>query len=381
VVKIINRQVKGLPKINWARGKPTVIVAHETANPTSTVNGEINFMTNNYKKAFYHYIAGEDGFYMVHNPDTGGAWGAGPSMHNYAIHVELIRSSTKTGFNKAYKNYVDGIKYLADKYDIPLKVDSGTDKRGIYTHNYVTKTFGGTTHTDPVAYFKQYDKTISQFAKDLGDSSGSVSTSKPASKPTSKPATSGGSVVDYLKSKKINSSYNNRKKLAAKHGIKNYKGTEAQNNNLLSKLKGGSKPTSKPAKKKVTGKTADIQRKLNEYKVNNITVDNLKGPKTYKALRKAYQYELNRQFSAGLVVDGLAGPKTDNAAVTLYESKTYGNLAYLTQAMLYFKGYNIAVDGYWQSDSVKVTKLYQRDVKLTADGKPGKATYKKLIRF
>jgi len=254
VVKIINRQVKGLPKISWARGKPTVIVAHETANPTSKIEGEISFMTNNYKKAFYHYIAGEDGFYMVHNPDIGGAWGAGPSMHNYAIHVELIRSSTKSGFNKAYKNYVDGIKYLADKYNIPLKVDKGTDKRGIYTHNYVTKTFGGTTHTDPVAYFKQYGKTISQFAKDLGDSSGKVSVSKPTSKPASKPTTTGGSVVDYLNAKGINSSFANRKKLAAKHGISNYKGTASQNTSLLNKLKGGSKPASKP---KVTGSVVD----------------------------------------------------------------------------------------------------------------------------
>src|SRR5690625_3102841 len=246
MVKLIDRQVSGLPKISWARGKPTVIVAHETANPNSSVEGEIKYMANNYKSAFYHYIAGEDGFYMLHNPDIGGAWGAGPSMHNYAIHVELIRSSTKAGFNKAYNNYVEGIKYLADKYDIPLKVDKGTDKRGVYTHNYVTKTFGGTTHTDPVAYFKQYGKTINQFAKDLGASSGSVS--KP-SKP-SKSANTATSVVDYLNAKGQDSSFSNRKKLAAKHGISNYKGTASQNTSLLNKLKGGSKPTSKPATKK-----------------------------------------------------------------------------------------------------------------------------------
>src|SRR5699024_4105608 len=156
------------------------------------------------------------------------SWNIYTSMHNYTIHVELIRSSNKALFNKAYNNYVEGIKYLADKYDIPLKADKGTDKRGIYTHNYVTKTFGGTTHTDPVAYFKQYGKTISQFAKDLGDSSGKVSVSKPTSKPASKPTTTGGSVVDYLNAKGINSSFANRKKLAAKHGISNFKGTASQ---------------------------------------------------------------------------------------------------------------------------------------------------------
>src|SRR5690625_4023919 len=184
-------------------------------------------MTNNYKKAFYHYIAGEDGFYMVHNPDIGGAWGAGHTMHNYAIHVELIRSSTKAGFNKAYKNYVDGIKYLAKKYGIPIKVDKGTDKRGIYTHNYVTKTFRGTTHTDPVAYFKKYGKTINQFAKDLGDSKGTAE-SKP-SKPN-KPGKVGNlGLVDWMKAQGMDSSYSNRGKLAKQYGIGNYSGTAKQN--------------------------------------------------------------------------------------------------------------------------------------------------------
>lgn len=44
-------------------------------------------------------------------------------------------------------------------------------------------------------------------------------------------------LVGYLESKKINSSFANRKKLAAKHDVENYTGTAAQNNSLLAKLK------------------------------------------------------------------------------------------------------------------------------------------------
>ncbi|APB37992.1 GH25 family lysozyme [Heyndrickxia coagulans] len=51
------------------------------------------------------------------------------------------------------------------------------------------------------------------------------------------------SLVDYLKSKKIDSSYNGRVKLAKEYGITNYSGTAAQNLALLSKLKSGVKPT------------------------------------------------------------------------------------------------------------------------------------------
>lgn len=47
-----------------------------------------------------------------------------------------------------------------------------------------------------------------------------------------------GSIVDYLNSIGQNSSYANRSQLAAQNGIKNYKGTAAQNTQLLNILKG-----------------------------------------------------------------------------------------------------------------------------------------------
>ncbi|WP_152414394.1 DUF3597 family protein [Halalkalibacterium ligniniphilum] len=46
------------------------------------------------------------------------------------------------------------------------------------------------------------------------------------------------SIVDYLKSIGVNSSFANRQKLARQQGISNYKGTAAQNTQLLNKLRG-----------------------------------------------------------------------------------------------------------------------------------------------
>ena len=48
----------------------------------------------------------------------------------------------------------------------------------------------------------------------------------------------GNSIVDYLKSVGIDSSYKNRKKLAKENGINNYTGTANQNLKLLEKLRG-----------------------------------------------------------------------------------------------------------------------------------------------
>lgn len=145
------------------------------------------------------------------------------------------------------------------------------------------------------------------------------------------------------------------------------------------------KPTPKPSKSKTSRRNGikAIQRKLNRYKVNNIKVDGYDGPDTQRAVIKAYQYELNRQFSAGLSVDGIPGPATDRAAVVLRSNKSYGNLAHLVQAMIYLKGVDFKVDGYWQGESVKATKVYQRKVGFkgdSVDGLPGKATMAKLIR-
>lgn len=49
----------------------------------------------------------------------------------------------------------------------------------------------------------------------------------------------GTSVVDYLKSIGVDSSFSNRKKLASDHGITNYSGSTEQNIKLLAKLRGG----------------------------------------------------------------------------------------------------------------------------------------------
>ncbi|MEK3887326.1 hypothetical protein [Bacillus sp. FSL K6-3431] len=47
------------------------------------------------------------------------------------------------------------------------------------------------------------------------------------------------SIVDYLKSIGVDSSIANRKELLPKMALKNYKGTTVQNTFLLNKLKGG----------------------------------------------------------------------------------------------------------------------------------------------
>ncbi|HFI5817089.1 TPA: DUF5776 domain-containing protein [Listeria monocytogenes] len=58
-------------------------------------------------------------------------------------------------------------------------------------------------------------------------------------KPSANANTNSLGLVDYMNLNKLDSSFANRKKLAAKYGIKNYSGTASQNTTLLAKLKAG----------------------------------------------------------------------------------------------------------------------------------------------
>lgn len=79
------------------------------------------------------------------------------------------------------------------------------------------------------------------FPKEITGSTGSTGgTESSSGSSSSGSGYTGNSVVDYLKSIGQDSSYTNRKKLAAQYGISNYSGTAEQNLELLNKLRGGS---------------------------------------------------------------------------------------------------------------------------------------------
>ncbi|EAE1074920.1 M15 family peptidase [Listeria monocytogenes] len=71
------------------------------------------------------------------------------------------------------------------------------------------------------------------------DTFGKGASTSNSSKPSANANTNSLGLVDYMNMNKLDSSFANRKKLAAKYGIKNYSGTASQNTTLLAKLKAG----------------------------------------------------------------------------------------------------------------------------------------------
>jgi len=141
-----------------------------------------------------------------------------------------------------------------------------------------------------------------------------------------------------------------------------------------------SKPTPTPSKpKQVTGKVADIQRKLNAMGFN-IAVDNIMGPETKRALVRALQTELNKQTNARLTVDGLFGRKTREACINVRQGAR-GNITWILQAILHCRGFVPgAIDGIFGVRTRNAVRNFQSVNKLVADGIAGPQTFQMLFK-
>lgn len=129
---------------------------------------------------------------------------------------------------------------------------------------------------------------------------------------------------------------------------------------------------------KPTGQVEKIQDTLNKRYSLNITVDDIPGPETNKALIKGYQTELNDQFGANLVIDGIWGPKTASASVVVAHGAR-GNLTWILQAALFCKNYHLSVDKIFGKNTEKVTRKFQADQGIGVDGKAGEVTFRYLF--
>lgn len=265
------------------------------------------------------------------------AWGADLYVSIHANALKDSWSNAKGIETFVHPNSSASSRRMANLLQTELIKATGLVNRGVKTANFhvlrVTKMpavlseNGFMDNRDELKLLKSADyrkkvadahvKAIVQFLG-LSGKSKAAKPAKPAA-PT-KPAKSGGSVgggggsvVDYMKANGMDSSFANRKRLAAKYGIKNYTGTASQNVALLNKLKGG-KPA--PAKTKyplpsgvlrrgVRGENVkQLQRALNAAGFKCGNVDGIYGAKTEDAVRRF------QKVHDAYNVDGVYGPRT-----------------------------------------------------------------------
>lgn len=212
--KVENKIIPGLPK-NKLAGK-NFIVAHDTANDNSTIDGEVSYMSRNWNNAFVtHFVGG--GGRVVQVASVGYvSWGCGGIGNSYAYaQVELCHTSSRTQFNKDYAVYCQLLADLAKQAGIPVTLDTGsrTSDRGIKTHDWITKKLGKTSHTDPYGYLSRWGISKAQFEKDLkAAASGSSGSSSSSSSASSKKSIQVGDKVKVVDSIYKDSAGNGRSK-------------------------------------------------------------------------------------------------------------------------------------------------------------------------
>ncbi|HET6872159.1 MAG TPA: hypothetical protein VFH42_04140, partial [Sporolactobacillaceae bacterium] len=113
------------------------------------------------------------------------------------------------------------------------------------------------------------------------------------------------SIVDYMKSKGMDSSYGNRAKLAAQYGIKGYQGTAGQNISLLGYLQKGPKPSKPPTASVGHGSAINPS---SGYKGNSI-VDYL------KSTGKDSSYGNRSKLAAQYGIKGYTGSASQNTSL------------------------------------------------------------------
>lgn len=150
-----------IPKNPYLKGKakPQVVVLHDTGNDRSTIDGEINWMKQNWFNAFVHAWANADKIVETANTDYL-CWGGGPRINGIALQIELVHEHEKTRFLKSIDKWIFWSAFQCYWYDIK-PTDATDDGNGtIWTHEAVSKFKGGTDHVDPMPYVKQRSKQL-----------------------------------------------------------------------------------------------------------------------------------------------------------------------------------------------------------------------------
>ncbi|WP_426401833.1 glucosaminidase domain-containing protein [Mammaliicoccus lentus] len=195
-VEDFSSHIPKIPYINGV-GKPEGIVAHETANPNSTIHNEIAYMKNNYESAFVHAYVDDNNIIEV-APTDYLAWGAGAQANPRFIHVELVRVYGSDRFARSINNYADYIATNLAYYGLSLDSAERDGVGTLWSHDAVSKFLGGTDHSDPYGWFAENNYTFDelvdlvtekyQYKTGLLTAPTKPETTKPVTKPTTKPS-------------------------------------------------------------------------------------------------------------------------------------------------------------------------------------------------
>lgn len=142
--------------------KPQGIVLHETATPGATAQNEYRYFSVPNRKASAHAFVDWNEIVQI-IPWNEIAWHAGLTANSRFIGIELCHATTKEQFDKTWQNAVELFAWLF----VNVLKQTKVTKDNLMSHAEVSAKWKETDHTDPVAYFKKFGKTVDDFRMDV----------------------------------------------------------------------------------------------------------------------------------------------------------------------------------------------------------------------
>lgn len=133
-------------------GKPNMVVVHETANPSSNIWSEINYMKNNYDSAFVHAFVDGDNIVVISSTDRE-AWGAAYPANGRAVQFEQVEVHSAYYFAKELLNAAYFTATEMKLYGMTPSLASSDGSGTLWSHADVSNYLGGTDHSDPISYW------------------------------------------------------------------------------------------------------------------------------------------------------------------------------------------------------------------------------------
>ena len=162
--QIINNIIPGLPQQPFRNGVGEYegVVAHATAVYAPDEN-QVQYFINNWqtRQAFVQLFVDWDSIRQTSSWLYRG-WGAGPTANKRFVHVELCQTHDHAQFLDSYKRYVWSLAFLLKRKNLGV-----IDGKTLVSHDYCSRTFKDTTHTDPMRYLQEHGVTWPKLVADV----------------------------------------------------------------------------------------------------------------------------------------------------------------------------------------------------------------------
>lgn len=130
------------------------LVIHETANPGASAWNHVLYWRGNDTYAVHHVMELDGSTVYNTVPENRLCWHVG-NGNGYTVGIELAHATNASDFAKQWS---EAVKWAGDELR-----SRGWDTSRLLSHYEAAQRWGGSDHTDPNGYFRQYGKTWYEF--------------------------------------------------------------------------------------------------------------------------------------------------------------------------------------------------------------------------